>query len=66
MTILLVIIVIVPFFGYQRGECIDYTTESGAVSTCSSGPVLGMAGLDYGSSERLRHCLLLSPPRACC
>jgi hypothetical protein len=44
VAILLVIIVNVSSFGYQRGECIDYTIESGAVSTCSSGPALGMDG----------------------
>ena len=30
--------------GFRAGECIDYTAESGAVSTCTSGPVLGPAG----------------------
>jgi hypothetical protein len=44
VAILLVIVVNLAFFGYQRGECIDYTVESGAVSTCSSGPVLGIYG----------------------
>lgn len=44
VAILLVIIVNVLSFGYQRGECFDYTIESGAVGTCSSGPALGMAG----------------------
>lgn len=44
VAILLVMIVNVSLFGYQQGECIDYTIESGARSTCTSGPALGIAG----------------------
>lgn len=44
VAILLVIFVNVSLLGFQRGECFDYTIESGAVSTCTSGPALGVAG----------------------
>lgn len=44
VSILLVIAVNVWFLGYQHGECIDYAIGSGAKSTCSSGPVLGIGG----------------------
>ena len=43
-AILLVIFVNVSFLGFQRGECFDYTIESGATSTCTGGPALGIAG----------------------
>lgn len=43
-AILLLIIVNGAFFSAQRGECFDYTVESGAVSTCASGPALGVPG----------------------
>ncbi|MDR6417737.1 hypothetical protein J2808_004508 [Pseudarthrobacter sulfonivorans] len=44
VAILLVIIVNISLLGYQQGECVDYTTESGATSICTSGPALGIAG----------------------
>ncbi|MFE4226957.1 hypothetical protein ACFRJ8_03600 [Arthrobacter sp. NPDC056886] len=44
LAILLVIAVDALLIGFRTGECIDYTAESGAVSTCTSGPVLGPAG----------------------
>lgn len=44
VAILLVIAVDAFLIGSRTGECIDYTAESGAVSTCTSGPVLGAAG----------------------
>ncbi len=40
----LVIIVLVALLGYKRGECVDYTIESGATSMCTSGPALSMDG----------------------
>ena len=43
-AIVLVIAVDALLIGLRAGECIDYTAESGAVSTCTSGPVLGPAG----------------------
>lgn len=43
-AILLVIAIDALLLGLRTGECIDYTAESGAVSTCTSGPVLGPAG----------------------
>lgn len=45
LAILLVIAVDALLIGFRTGECIDYTAESGAVSTCTSGPVLGPAGI---------------------
>lgn len=30
------------FIGSRRGECFDYVIESGAIGTCTSGPVLGI------------------------
>jgi hypothetical protein len=44
LAILLVIAVDALLIGFRTGECFDYTAESGAVSTCASGPVLGPAG----------------------
>lgn len=44
LAILLVIAVDALLIGFRTGECVDYTAESGAVSTCTSGPVLGPAG----------------------
>ena len=44
VAIVLVIAVDALLIGFRTGECIDYTAESGAVSTCTSGPVLGAAG----------------------
>ena len=41
---LLVVVVNVLLFGLTVGECKDYAAESGAVSTCVSGPVLGYPG----------------------
>ena len=43
-AILLVIAVDALLLGFRTGECIDYTAESGAASTCTSGPALGSAG----------------------
>ncbi|CAH0218128.1 hypothetical protein SRABI26_02335 [Arthrobacter sp. Bi26] len=43
VAILLVIAVDAFLIGSRTGECLDYTAESGAVSTCTSGPVLGAA-----------------------
>jgi hypothetical protein len=40
----LVIAVDALLIGYRTGECLDYMAESGAVSACTSGPVLGLAG----------------------
>lgn len=40
----LVIAVDAILLGFRTGECIDYTAESGAVSTCTSGPTFGHAG----------------------
>ena len=31
-------------YGLQSGQCIDYTVESGAVSTCSLEPAIGWPG----------------------
>lgn len=31
-------------FGIGSGQCIDYSAESGAESTCTSGPAIGVAG----------------------
>ncbi|HEY8718675.1 hypothetical protein [Pengzhenrongella sp.] len=31
-------------FGFRVGECIDYAPESAAVSSCRSGPAVGIAG----------------------
>lgn len=45
LAILLVIAVDALLIGFRTGECFDYTAESGAVSTCTSGPVLGPAGM---------------------
>jgi hypothetical protein len=44
LAILLVIAVDAFLIGFRTGECVDYTAESGAVSTCTSAPVLGPAG----------------------
>jgi hypothetical protein len=44
LAILLVIIVNIALLGYKRGECVDYTIESGATSMCTSGPALSMDG----------------------
>ncbi|SDK90829.1 hypothetical protein SAMN04487916_10454 [Arthrobacter sp. ov407] len=44
MAIGLVIAVDAILLGFRTGECIDYTAESGAVSTCTSGPALGSEG----------------------
>ena len=43
-AILLVIAVDALLLGFRTGECIDYTAESGAASTCTSGSALGSAG----------------------
>jgi hypothetical protein len=40
----LVIATNVVLVGMQSGGCIDYSAEPGAESTCSSGPILGIAG----------------------
>jgi hypothetical protein len=34
----------IMLLGYKRGECVDYTIESGATSMCTSGPALSMDG----------------------
>ena len=39
-----IIAVNVVLVGIRTGECLDYTAESGAVSTCSSGPLVGIPG----------------------
>jgi hypothetical protein len=44
VAILLLIILNITLLGYKRGECVDYTIESGATSVCSSGPALSMDG----------------------
>jgi hypothetical protein len=44
LAILLVIAVDALLLGFGTGECIDYTAESGAASTCTSGPALGSEG----------------------
>lgn len=44
VAIVLVIAVDALLIGFRTGECIDYTPESGAVSTCTSGPALGPEG----------------------
>ena len=44
LAMVLVVTVDVLLFGFRTGECLDYTAESGADSTCASGPVLGLAG----------------------
>jgi hypothetical protein len=44
LAILLVIVVDALLLGFRTGECFDYAAESGAVSTCTSGPVLEPAG----------------------
>lgn len=44
LAMVLVAIVAVLLSGFRTGECFDYTAESGADSTCTSGPVLGLAG----------------------
>jgi len=44
VAILLVIALNVLLLGFQHGECIDYTVESGATSTCTTEPALGIAG----------------------
>ena len=31
--------------GSQGGECFDYVVESGATSTCTNGPALGIPGM---------------------
>ncbi|MFF2031370.1 hypothetical protein [Arthrobacter sp. NPDC058192] len=40
----LVIAVDALMLGFRVGECHDFAVESGAVSTCTSGPILGLAG----------------------
>ncbi|SKB90554.1 hypothetical protein SAMN05660473_02968 [Arthrobacter sp. 49Tsu3.1M3] len=45
LAILLVIAVDALLLGFGTGECIDYTAESGAASTCTSGPALGSEGM---------------------
>jgi hypothetical protein len=42
--ILLLVAVNFLLFRYRVGECTDYTVESGAESTCTSGPLLGVPG----------------------
>ena len=42
--ILLLVAVGFLHFGSQVGECTDYTVESGAESTCTSGPLFGVPG----------------------
>jgi hypothetical protein len=42
--VLLVLVADVILMGTSVGQCADYTAESGAESTCTSGPVLGLAG----------------------
>jgi hypothetical protein len=44
VAILFVITVNITLLGYKRGECVDYTVESGATSMCASGPALSMDG----------------------
>lgn len=44
VAILLLIAVNITLLGYKRGECVDYTIESGATSMCTSGPALSMDG----------------------
>ena len=44
VAILLLITVNITLLGYRRGECVDYTIESGATSMCTSGPVLSSDG----------------------
>ena len=44
LAIVLVIAVDALLIGFRTGECLDYTAESGAASSCTSGPVLGPAG----------------------
>ena len=44
LALLLVIAADALLIGFGTGECVDYTAESGAASTCTSGPVLGPAG----------------------
>ena len=41
---LLLIAVNVLLLGYRVGVCTDYTTESGAESTCTNSPLLGTPG----------------------
>lgn len=43
-AILLVVAVDALLIGFRTGECIDYAPESGAVSACSTGPLLGLEG----------------------
>jgi hypothetical protein len=40
----LVIAVDALMLGFRAGECVDFAVESGAAGTCTSGPVLGLAG----------------------
>jgi hypothetical protein len=44
VAILLLIAVNITVLGHRRGECVDYTIESGATSMCTSGPALSMDG----------------------
>jgi hypothetical protein len=44
VAIILLIAVNITLLGYKRGECVDYTIESGATSMCTSGPALSMDG----------------------
>lgn len=44
LAIVFVIIVNLTLLGYKRGECVDYTIESGATGMCTSGPALSMDG----------------------
>ena len=44
ITILGVVVANVLLLGTQTGQCIDYALESGAESTCTSGPIIGIAG----------------------
>lgn len=40
----LIIVVNILNYGLQSGQCIDYIPESGAISTCSMEPALGLPG----------------------
>ena len=48
-------------FGLQSGLCVDYIPESGAGSTCTSGPALGWPGsfsLALVSVIALGYCII--------
>jgi hypothetical protein len=44
VAILLAVVLDLALLGTWGGECFDYTTESGAESSCTVGPAIGPVG----------------------